>query len=59
MRKSLRKVTISLFRGIAQIMLFTYFQVFRSDPDVFGFNHMVFTLTTVKYSTMLTNIEKI
>ena len=45
MCKSLRKVTISLFRGIAQIMLFKYFQVFRSDPDVSGFNRIVFTLT--------------
>ena len=52
MCKSLQKVTISLFRGIAQIMLFTYFQVFRSDPDVFGYNRIVFTLTNVKYSTM-------
>ena len=52
MCKSLRKVTLSLFRGIAQIMLFTHYQVFRSDPDVFGFNCIVFNLTTVKYSTM-------
>ena len=29
MCKSLRKATISLFRGIAQIMLFTYFKSFE------------------------------
>ena len=41
-----------LFCGIAQIMHFMHFQVFRSDPDVFAFNHIVFNLTTVTYSTM-------
>ena len=52
MCKSPRKVMLSLFRGIAQIMRFTHFQVFRSDPDVFGFNCLVFNLITVTYSTM-------
>ena len=52
MCKSLRKAMLSLLRGIAQIMLFTHFQVFRSDPDVFGFNRIVFNLTPVTYSTM-------
>ena len=52
MCKSLQKATLSLFRGVAQIMLFTHFQMFRSDPDVFGFNRIVFNLTTVTYLTM-------
>ena len=37
----------------------THFQVVRSDPDVFGFDRIMVNLTSVKYSTVQTNIENI